>query len=136
MDDRPQFDARFLVGIEQIDNEHRRLFEIAGRVHDSLATDSDAAIDAARAAIAELLDYTATHFANEERLMESSGYPELEPHRILHRNLIVQAREMEMRAEFGERHVPVELNRFIYNWLVDHIMDNDRKFGQFMAAPK
>jgi len=136
MDERPQFDTRFQVGIEQVDREHRKLFEIAGRVHDSLATDGDAAIDAARAAVAELLDYTATHFANEEKLMAAAGYPELETHRTLHRNLIVQAREMEMRAEFGERHVPVELNRFIYNWLVDHIMDNDKRFGAFVAAQK
>jgi hemerythrin len=136
MDERPKFDTRFQVGIEQVDLEHRKLFEIAGRVHDSLAAEGDAAIDAARSAVAELLDYTATHFANEEKLMESAGYPELEAHRTLHRNLIVQAREMEMRAEFGERHVPIELNRFIYNWLVDHIMANDKKFGQFAATQK
>lgn len=136
MDEKPRFDSRFIVGIDQVDMEHRRLFEIAGRVHDSLAAEGDAALEAARSAVTELLDYTATHFANEEQLMESAGYPELEVHRSLHRNLIAQAREMEMRAEFGERHVPIELNRFIYTWLVDHIMDNDRKFGAFMAARK
>lgn len=136
MDERPRFDSRYAVGIDQVDREHQKLFEIAGRVHDSLAAEGDAAIDAARSAVAELLDYTATHFANEEKLMAAAGYPELEAHRTLHRNLISQAREMEMRAEFGERHVPIELNRFIYNWLIDHIMDNDKKFGAFATARK
>ena len=134
MDERPRFDSRFVVGIDQVDQEHRRLFEIAGRVYDSLAAEGDAAIDAARSAVAELLDYTTTHFANEEKLMVAAGYPGLETHRALHGNLIAQAREMDMRAEFGELHVPIELNRLIYNWLVDHIMDNDKKFGAFVAA--
>ena len=136
MDERPQFDSRFLVGIDQIDGEHRRLFEIAGRVYDSLAASGDEALAAARAAVAELLDYTATHFASEEALMEAAGYPELEQHRQLHRRLISQARDMEMRTEFGERHVPLELSHFLYNWLVDHILANDRKFGEFIAARK
>ncbi|MDO8932585.1 MAG: bacteriohemerythrin [Rhodocyclaceae bacterium] len=136
MDERPQFDSRFLVGIEQVDLEHRQLFEIAGRVYDGLAAGNDALIAATRAAIAELLDYTATHFASEEALMEAAGYPGLEAHRALHRHLLRQARDMEMRAESGEQYVPVELSHFIYNWLVDHILANDRKFGEFVTAQK
>ncbi len=133
MDERPRFDSRFLVGIEQVDREHRKLFEIAGRVHDSLGADSATAASTARAAVAELLDYTETHFASEERQMEAAGFPKLEAHRALHQDLILQAREMEIRAETGDYHMPVELNRFIYAWLVEHIMDNDKKFGEFVA---
>jgi hemerythrin len=58
----------------------------------------------------------------------------MEAHLALHRKLLAQARDMEMRAELGERHVPVELNRFIYRWLVDHIMANDKKFGEFVTS--
>jgi hemerythrin-like metal-binding protein len=134
MDERPRFDARFHVGIEQVDREHSKLFEIAGRVHDGLGADGDTAANAARAAVAELLDYTASHFANEERLMESAGFPELEAHRCLHRLLLAQARDMEMRAEIGERQMPFELNRFIYSWLIEHIMASDKRFGEFVAA--
>jgi hemerythrin len=134
MNERPHFDARFQVGIDQVDREHRQLFEIAGKVYDALAASDEAAAAAARAAIAELLDYTVTHFASEEALMAAAGYPELEAHRELHHHLLSQARDMEMRAEFGEQYVPVELSHFLYNWLVDHIEANDRKFGEFMAA--
>lgn len=31
MDQRPRFDAKYHIGIEQVDTEHRQLFEIAGR---------------------------------------------------------------------------------------------------------
>lgn len=134
MEHRPQFLPSFVVGIEQVDHEHRRLFEIAGKVYDSLNSNSADALAAARAAAVELLDYTATHFANEENLMEAAGYPELAAHRQLHEQLLFKAHDMQLRAEFGDRHVPLELNRFVYNWLIDHIQTQDRKFGKFMAA--
>lgn len=136
MDERPRFDARFLVGIEQVDEQHRKLFEIAGRVYDNLNADGATAAKAAAEAVRELIQYTETHFASEEQLMQAAGYPGLGVHRELHENLITQVRDMEMRAEIGERQVPIELNRFIYNWLVDHIMANDKKFGAFVAARK
>jgi len=136
MDDRPQFDSKFIVGVEQIDREHQRLFEIAGRVHDGLSASGKATEAATRAAVAELLDYTATHFTSEESLMERAGYPGLEEHRRQHRHLLAQARDMEMRAEIGDLSMPIELSRFIYRWLVDHIEASDKRIGEFVAAQK
>jgi hemerythrin len=134
MDMRPQFEAKYSVGIEQVDQEHRRLFEIAGRAYDGLSANDEAAEAATRAAVAELLDYTATHFASEESLMESTGYPDLAEHRQQHQHLLAQAHDMEMRTEFGDQSMPVELNHFIHRWLVDHIEGSDKKFGEFVAA--
>ena len=131
---RPQFDAKFLVGIEQVDREHGRLFEIAGKVYDALGAGGAAAIGATRAAVAELIDYTATHFASEEALMAAASYPELEAHRQMHRHLLSQARDMAIRAEFGEQYATVELSHFLYHWLIDHIQANDKKFGAFITA--
>lgn len=136
MTDRPQFDSRFLVNIEQIDREHRQLFEIAGRVYDGLSDSDATAIAVARKAIAELIEYTATHFANEEALMRAARYPDMETHRAQHHQLLLQARDMEMRAEIDEQYVPLELNRFIANWLAEHITASDRKFGEFVVAGK
>lgn len=134
MENRPQFLPTLLVGVQQVDHEHQRLIEIAGQVYDSLAVNSIEAVAAARAAIVELLDYAATHFASEEALMAAAGYPELVVHRKLHAQLLSQARDMALRAESGDPYVPGELNRFIYHWMVKHIQTDDRQFGEFIAA--
>ena len=131
MDRRPQFEDRFLVGVEQVDREHRRLFEIAGRTYDSLGIDAASGRDMIREAVAGLIDYTATHFANEEALMAAAGYPELEVHRGLHEHLLLRVRDMEMRVEIDDPTVAVDLTRFLYRWLVEHIETSDRKFGEF-----
>ena len=134
MDNRPQFDSKFIVGVEQIDRDHQQLFELAGRVYDGLGASGEEAKAASRAAVAELLDYATTHFTSEESLMELAGYPELDAHRRQHGHLLTLARDMEMRAEFGDQSLPVELSHFITRWLIDHIEANDKKFGEFIAA--
>ncbi len=134
MDERPQFDAKYQVGVEQIDREHRQLFEIVARVYDSLEARDDKAQSLIRAAAAELLDYTATHFTSEEGLMEQAGYPDLEAHRQQHEHLLSRARDMEMRIEIEDKYVAVELSQFLYRWLIEHIEASDRKFGEFLIA--
>jgi hemerythrin-like metal-binding protein len=134
MNERPNFTDAFLVGVGQVDREHRQLFEIAGRVYDHLNDPGEAAFAAARAAVGELIRYTETHFASEEAQMEAAGYPELAAHKELHHHLLVQVRDMEMRVELGERYVPVELSHFLYNWLLQHIQTEDKKFGRFAAG--
>lgn len=133
MKDWPQFDSNCLLGIDAVDRQHRRLFEIAARVYDNLAG-GDGAHAAAARATAELLDYTATHFADEEALMVAAGYPGLEEHRREHADLLSKVHDMEMRAAFGERNLPAEMSRFLLTWLVGHIKTSDRKFGEHLAA--
>lgn len=132
MDRRPQFENKFLVGVEQIDREHQRLFDIAARTYDSLGADAAAGRDMIRAAVAELIDYTATHFASEEGLMAAAGYPDLEVHRNQHEHLLTRVRDMEMRVEIDDPTVAFDLTHFLYRWLVDHIETSDRKFGLFL----
>lgn len=131
MNQRPQFEDRFLVGVEQVDREHKRLFDIAARTYDNLGADAASAQDQIRTAVAELIDYTVTHFANEEGLMAAAGYPGLEAHRIQHEHLLTRVRDMEMRVEIDDPTVAIDLTHFLYRWLVEHIETSDRKFGQF-----
>ena len=132
--ERPEFSPEYVVGIEQVDREHQRLFEIAGRVYDSFIAGDKVASANIHREIAELLHYTATHFASEEALMEAAGYPGLEAHKAQHRHLLSRARDMEMRVEIGEEFVPVELNRFVVQWLTEHILVNDKEFGKFIRS--
>jgi len=134
VDQRPRFDANYLVGIAQIDHEHERLFAIAARTYDSLAASDEAGRAMMRAAVAELIDYTATHFASEESLMAAAAYPELPAHRDQHQHLLARARDMEMRVEIEDPGVAVDLTHFLYRWLVEHIEASDRKFGAYLRA--
>ena len=60
-----------LIGIEQIDEEHRYLFELLGRVHNLVSTDYQSDYyQKIKDVLAELDNYAEQHFANEEAYME------------------------------------------------------------------
>jgi len=121
------------VGIPQVDQEHQQLFAIVARIQQALEQDGDTAQNEARRAVAELLEYTRTHFASEEALMEASAYPALPAHRELHHELLLQVGEMELRVEVGEPSASLDLSRFLAKWLINHIQVADQRFGAFVA---
>lgn len=77
-----EFKDEFLTGIEQIDNEHRKLFALADELYalkcEEFIPDK---YDNIREILTELKNYTITHFEHEEAYMEShwlqkNVYPE------------------------------------------------------------
>ena len=73
-----EFKEEFLTGIDQIDAEHRRLFEIADELYtlkcEEFMPDKYGHI---RHILEELRDYTLTYFEHEEAYMASIGYGRL-----------------------------------------------------------
>lgn len=133
MEDRLVFDSRYLTGVEQIDLEHQELFELASEIYDSLSLDVIVPMREIRPAINKLIENTGAHFAHEEMLMESSGYPDLQQHRAIHADLLSQIRDFEARTERTEQLTPVDVYQFLCSWLGDHIQSSDRVFGEFMS---
>lgn len=132
MEDRLVFDSRYRVGVQQVDLEHQKLFELAGKIHDSLSLDVIVPMREIRLAINELVKYTESHFAHEELLMENAGYPNLEDHRALHADLISSIRNFEAQIARAEQLTPVDVYEFLCGWLGDHILTSDRMFGDFV----
>lgn len=133
MEDRLIFDARYLVGIEQVDREHQKLFELAGRIYDCLAVDVIVPMNEIRWAIDELIDYTRIHFANEESLMAGTGYPDLKEHHELHAYLLSRIEDFDKSFELGEQVTPVDAYDFLCDWLGDHIQAKDKHFGDYFS---
>ena len=131
MNQRPFLDAKFLVGVPHIDDEHRTLFRILGDVHDACQSSDPAAAQTVGSAVAALLDYTRTHFASEEAAMKAAAYPALAAHTELHQDLLARVRDFEIRAEFDEEFGPPELATFLYHWLANHILVEDKSFGEY-----
>jgi hemerythrin len=133
MEDRLIFDSRYVVGIEQVDREHQKLFELASKIYDNLALDIILPMKDIKAAIAELVDYTKAHFASEEALMAANAYPGLAEHRELHAYLIYRIEDFEKSVESGEQFTPVDAYEFLCSWLGDHIQASDRNFGEYFS---
>jgi hemerythrin len=117
------------TGIDIIDNQHRRIVDMINALHD---TAKGKERDAIGNVIEELVDYTLSHFAFEESLMEEAGYQYVKPHKKVHELFIKRVSEYKMRFTAGED-IADELNNLLSRWLFNHIKHDD---GAYVGAVK
>lgn len=120
----------YLTGIEFIDKEHTRLFELADETYEVLHDDisQDKTSDIVRL-VSELIDYTRVHFTHEEEYQKSINYPFYEQHAAQHRQfeeslLAIDIDAIEHDLE-GQNETVEGILEFLVNWLINHIKKVD-----------
>ncbi|MBI5165845.1 MAG: bacteriohemerythrin [Magnetospirillum sp.] len=119
----------YSVNVQQFDAQHRRLFATANSLLDAVNTGRSR--DEVATALEFLLHYTMYHFAEEEGLLERYGFPETFHHQSSHRKLIAQVEDFGHR--FSDDTLSAqELLEFLHSWIIDHILIEDRKYGEYL----
>lgn len=72
-----------------------------------------------------LIDTLRAGFAEEERLMENIGFPELVAHRKQHQRVVSALREVASRARRGDFPAASELVALLPNWFLFHWVHMD-----------
>ena len=125
----------YYTGIEFIDKEHTRLFELAQETHDLLYNDllqdkSDRIVHL----VSELIDYTKVHFAHEEAYQKSINYAYIKEHALQHRQFEDRLSEIDlvsMSEDYDEQDETVQdLLDFLVDWLINHILRVDMTLVQ------
>lgn len=127
-----EFKDEFLTGIEAIDNEHKRLFEIAEELYqlknDEFIPDK---YDNIKQILSDLKDYTMTHFDHEEEYMKSIGYKrmftQLSQHNALRET--INGWNLEEIDENQDEAIDAMLQT-VTDWLVNHILNQDKLIGK------
>ncbi len=117
----------FLTGIEAVDQQHQRLVDMVTQLDDVRKTAFPAANQKHKAVgkvVSEMIDYTISHFAFEESLMEDAHYKFYNAHKRIHELLIKRAGEFKDRWQSGED-IADELYDILSRWLFNHIRNDD-----------
>jgi len=112
-----------------IDEDHKKLIDIANRVAELNHPDEDA--EALKLAIRQLYDYVQYHFKREEALMRKIQYPATETHCAIHEQIV---KDMNHTLT-SSHHMGDLLNHFqslMNEWVMQHIMSEDKKLHEFM----
>ena len=121
----------YSVHVISIDNQHQTLFRMAGELHGAMIAGQ------ARAVLAKILDrlvqYTAMHFAHEERLMRLHNYPDLPSHRAEHQALTTQVLKLQADFQGGKATITIQLLQFLKDWLEKHIKGSDMRYVPCLA---
>ena len=125
-----EWDDKYLTGISAIDRDHKNLFIILQQLNNPRAGTVD---------FADLFDrmvnYVDTHFAAEEDIMLSLGYPDLENHRIAHKELAATVHRMADLYHTDAGAVSHdEVLGFVTNWLGNHVLTVDMDYVPYLKG--
>lgn len=127
-----QWDESLLLGFEEIDNQHKAIFEQFGRLSEAAqeGTSNESIADL----ITFLFDYTLKHFANEEQIMTDYRYPKLDLQRQEHGDFARDTEELQKRVEAdgASRELAIELTGKLIKWIILHIKKHDREMVEFI----
>ena len=123
------WDDRYKIGIEMIDYQHKKLFDLVNRLYD-LEDEKDVK-EELRIILYEFSNYMQTHFKDEEEYMLSIEYPNLDEHKRLHLDIINNlAQIMSTPAKLSI--IKSKMRVIAKRALVDHIMHEDSKIKLFL----
>ena len=127
-----EFTKDYHTGIDFIDEEHAKLFEIANRAYDLLTnqfvTDK---YDAIVAVLEELRDYTKYHFNHEEEYMKIINYPKRFSQLHQHTQFINKLNSYNLKEiDVNQQEGILEILDFLAVWLQGHIKGMDKKIGE------
>lgn len=125
-----EWSDKFSVGIGSIDEQHKQLFSIAGELFTAMSAGQGQ--PALRKILDRLLQYTASHFAHEERLMRLNDYPDLAKHKTEHEALARKVQGFRDEFQTGRATITVKLLIFLKEWLTGHIQASDKAYAPYL----
>lgn len=122
--------SSILLAHAEIDAQHKRMLLLAEAAVESLA--NSAGHEPGAAQLQALIAFAEEHFAIEESVMRSTGYPEAERHAKSHASLLNELRAYCGRLQQGRNTVPVGLSDFL--WFTQHIEEADRELVAWLKS--
>ena len=121
----------YITGIESIDDEHRRLFEIADETYhlskEEFMVDK---YDQVRHILSELKAYALEHFEHEEAYMESINYKKMFMQKVQHDQFREKVSNLDLdHLDENSDEMISEILEFLTSWLINHILEHDKQIG-------
>ncbi len=124
--------SAYNTDIAEMDDQHREVAVIINSIY--RASRAAAPRDGLLPLIDELIRHTVLHFATEERLMQTSGYPKAAHHRLEHTILRTRVLNFRRATEIEKQTNPGDMLAFLESWLDRHIQGPDQALAEHLHA--
>lgn len=121
------WDENWELGIKYIDDQHKHLISLVNCISKCQILDS-------YEFLSDLIQYSSNHFNDEEDLMSSIDFPEIDDHKKEHRMFTRAMLEYSFRLNNGEDKVILrdEMCEFVSKWFAYHFLQTDRNLVNFV----
>jgi Amt family ammonium transporter len=124
----------FNLHVPSMDKQHKHLVAVAQDIIEAMR--SGLGKGAIEEAFQGLLNYTKDHFKSEEKFMAEHEFPGTDEHKAIHKRLTETVLEYSKELFSKETLDAGEFQRFLTDWLVKHILEEDRQYAVFVSAKK
>lgn len=126
-----------VTGVNEIDEQHRILVNTLNEANAKLV--GNASLEFLEQITRDLLSYALYHFEMEEELMQEYGYrddnaADAEAHLQQHRGFSGKVVAVRDGLKAGTLISREDLLTFLNDWLIQHILNTDKKLGAFIVA--
>ncbi|MGD0227656.1 MAG: bacteriohemerythrin [Terriglobia bacterium] len=123
---------KYCVGIDFADTQHKQLADILNRLHQALVDGKERTVIGRT--LDELIRYARAHFAVEENVLRSCGYPDFRAHHTEHERLAYAVFEFYQKLMSNEVGMNASAVAFLKDWLTEEILDADMQFAPFLKG--
>ena len=123
-----KWDESFLIGIEELDHEHKVLIDDINRLHEELARHEEKS--EIEKCLGDICARMQAHFALEEHVMKEHKYEFFDDHKREHDELLDNCTEYMLRFlnDTGtSSSTPIEDS--LKGWVMNHIVTSDKKMS-------
>jgi len=118
------------VGVKAMDEQHAVLMDTLNEIRVALVHGQGR--EEMSEALNRLIDFTRMHFASEEQLLESNGFPGAAEHRDAHQKLLGQIAEAASRTQHNDEVYMRSMLLFLRDWYMTHIEELDSQYGDWL----
>ncbi|MFL0250741.1 bacteriohemerythrin [Clostridium neuense] len=127
-----EWNEEYVIGIEKIDEQHKKLFEIANEAYrllkDPFLIDK---YDRILRIVKELKDYTKYHFDYEEEYMQNIGYRKYLSQKVAHDDFIDKINKVNLKEmDNNQDEAILNLLEFVVKWIGEHIKMEDIQIAE------
>ncbi|HEC1753471.1 bacteriohemerythrin [Campylobacter sp. CNRCH_2015_0814] len=118
----PEWDKKYSINNEKIDEQHKKLFELAARVEE--ISDRPIYQVELKKIVAEFFHYIKIHFQDEENYMAEINYPYLNQHKLMHKQITKSMIKL-IQSIKSTNDLKEKLYIVVNSWLIEHIIQHD-----------
>ena len=120
----------YSVNIKEADNQHKGLIASLNQLYEAMKNNETHEVIAG--ILKNLSAYVGVHFSYEENLMKRYNYPGYLDHKKEHETFTAKVGEFIEKHRQGHVMVSLEVMNFLKDWLKNHILGSDKKYGPFL----
>ena len=127
-----KWDAKFVIGIVPIDEQHKKLVELCNALYEKVWTARKDNTEEWKVQTAvtlkECVNYVATHFSSEEKLMKLVSYEKFSEHKNRHDEFTKKVLETAKGFNSMDFSDAIKFCKFLYEWILSHIAHEDKLY--------